>query len=192
MADALYTCPNCGGDCGSVCANFVTNDCVDAVELLESEICTMLYSCVDPDDPTQPLYKPADWKSTDDFKAAIAAGLNKVNVIGDIPEPTQESVTISKRRKKNGKKNFTANIDIDEWTEENYEAMRQWECGATVFVWFQTVGGITTGGENGMRVDITKANSPLTRGENQYAKILLVMEWSSKCSEPRTTQVELL
>lgn len=192
-ADGLYTCPDCGGDCGTgICVEFVTNDCVDAFELCESELCTLFYSCADPDDPSLPLYKPADWTSTADFQAAITQGLIKINIIGDIAEPTQDVVTISKGRQKVGNKSFVMNADIDEWSIANYEAMRRWECGATIFLWAQSLGGITIGGENGIRVDVTKANSPFLRGDNQYKKILLEMQWDSKCHPPATDQVDLL
>lgn len=191
-AEGLYDCPSCGGECGTgPCVQFVTNDCVDAVELLESEICTIVYSCPDPDDPSKPLYKPNDWTNTADIEAAIVAGAVKINVIGDLAEPTQETITISKGRQKVGKKTFVLNADIDEASIVNYDEMRKLECGATLFIWYGTLGGWFFGGENGVRVDVTRANMPLTRGENQYKRILLGVTWDSTCHPPATDQVEL-
>ena len=140
---ALYACATCGGSCsGGTCVSFATNDCQDSIVLKESEIDTMLYSCPDAVDNTIPAFKPTDWELDADWTAAITAGLKRVNVVGDIPEPTDEIVTLSKGRKKVAKKTFVANIDIDEWTAANYESMRGWECGAVVFMWFQTRGGV--------------------------------------------------
>jgi len=188
----LYSCPDCGTDCGNTCVTFVTNDCPEVIELCLSEICKWMYSCPDPDDPTQPLFAPTDWTAEADWEAAITAGLIGVNVIGDIPEPTQDIVQISKGRQKFGTKTFTANIDIDEWTIDNYEAMRQLSCGATMYNWFQTRSGVIFGGPTGVRADVIKANSPLTRGDNQYKRILIGLEWEAKCDPPATDQVPAL
>lgn len=193
MIDALYECPACPVDCTGSDNEFITNECTDAIELLESEICTMIYTRAEDDDPEVPFVQPVNWEATADWEAAIDAGsMFKVNVIGDIPEPTDNLQTLSKRRTKFGKKDFTANIDIDEWTVANYNAMRNWECGATIFVWFQTVDGILIGGQTGIRVDITKANSPFLRGENNYLSILLGMAWKSNCHPPVTDAVDQL
>lgn len=194
MADGQYECPGCNGDCGTAdCVKFVTQECVDGIQLCESEICTALYSCPDPDDPTKPLFQPTDWTIEADWKAAIDNGdVCKINVIGDMPAPEQETLTLSKRRKKVGKKKFSLNLDIDEFSEANYEAMRKWECGASVFLWFQTIDGGLYGGENGIYLDITEANSPLTRGEGQYKKILLKAEWERSCHPPMTMEVPSL
>lgn len=193
MIEALYECEACPTDCTATDNEFVTNDCPDIFELYESEICTMIYTTADPEDNKIPKVKPVNWETTADWEAAIeTAGMFKVNVIGDIPEPTENNIQISKRRTKPGDKEFSANIDIDEWSVANYNAMRKWECGATLFVWFQTVDNILIGGENGIRLDVTKANSPFLRGENQYSRILLGMGWKAKCHPPVTDQVEQL
>lgn len=189
----LYACPACGGDCtNGTCTAFVTNDCVDAVVNCESEICTIFISCPDDTDSNIPEFKPADWTVTADWEAAIASGLNKVYVIGDLAEPTQESRRISKNRTKLSTKTFTLNISIDEWTVGNYDAMRNYECGKTLFIGYQTLGGITFGGDNLIKCEVTKAYSPLARGENSYKTIELEVQWDSDCHPPATDQVDLL
>lgn len=191
MADGLYNCVECPENCGDTeLGKFVTSECVDAIEDCESEICTMLYVEADPDDPTKPLFAPTDWTNEADWQALIDNGdICCVNVIGDQPEPEQESRVISKRRTKLGKKSFVNNLTIDEWTPENYEAMRKWECGGDFFYWPQTIDGAIYGGPTGIKVSIKKADAPLTRGENQYKTILLQVGWEKNCHPPVTTAV---
>lgn len=182
----LYTCETCPENCSTQQApDFLINECVDAINLYDSEIAVILFVGVDPTDCTEPVVKPVDWTSagawanvmsnTDDDK------IRSINVIGDMPKPEKTTNTISKGRQKSSNKKFRINADLDEFNTTNYTAMRKLECGFTGFFWWITKGGLLYGGTKGAKATIVDADSPHERGENVYQKIQLGIEFESKC-----------
>lgn len=188
MAKADYTCPTCD-ECDELeLPPFVFNDDCDP-ESEESEICDILFTVEDPENPGTALGGPTDWTQTADWTAAIdntaADKVRKLTGIGDLPEPEQEIRIVSKRRKVMGLKNFTLNHTIDDVTDENYNAARELECGGVVRLWLRTLGGRLYGGQEGIRASITKANMPLDRGQNTFERIELQFQWEHSCHPPR-------
>lgn len=182
----LYTCEACPVDCSTQNAPvFTINNCVDAINLYESEISKIYFVGVDDTDCTEPAAKPTDWESASDWAAVIsnttANMIRSLNVIGDLPEPEGTEIVLSGGRKKFGNKTFNLNFDLDEFNAVNYTASRQLECGFTGFFWYGTRGGLLFGGAKGIKGTILKANAPHERGENVYQKILMQLQFESKC-----------
>lgn len=182
----LYTCESCPTDCSTQQPQeWTINNCVDSIELFESEISVLYYTGVSDSDCSEPAVKPADWESAANWASVLAnTGNDKIrflNVIGDIAEPEQPIVTLSGGREKAGMKTFTLNADVDEFNDTNHTAMRKLECGFTGFFWYGTKGGKLFGGPKGIKATVVKAFTPHERGD-AYQKISLQIKWKSKCS----------
>lgn len=185
-----YSGPSSG--CATDCANSEPGavdfqECVDSVLSEESEI-VHIYMTVEDGSTGLPLHKPTNWLSKAAWASAVVqsgTGIRKLTVIGDMPEPTQSSRAVSKRRKKLNDSVFLINADVDDISDLNYEFARGLQCGGTKCIWFETIGGYVYGGPNGWTVDITKAAPKLDRGENNFAVIALQFEWKAKWSPPR-------
>lgn len=183
----LYTCETCPEDCSVQQAPvFSINGCVDAITLYESEISKIHFVGVSEEDCTEPITKPVDWTSAANWATELDNEaddkIRSINVIGDMPEPEQQIITMSGGREKVGAKTFIVNFDIDEFNATNYTAMRELECGFTGFFWFETKGGLLFGGPKGIKATVVKANTIHERGENLYQKILCQLKWKSNCS----------
>lgn len=183
----LYACETCPTDCSVQEAPvFSINNCVDAITLYESEISIIYFVGIDNTDCTEPLTKPSDWTSAAAWAEVLSntevGKIRRLNVIGDMPEPEQQIITMSGGREKVGAKTFLINFDIDEFNADNYTAMRELECGFTGFFWYGTKGGLLFGGPKGIKATVVKANTLHERGENLYQKILSQIKWKSNCS----------
>lgn len=188
----LYTCETCPEDCSVQQApTFSINNCVDAIALFESEISVIYFTGVSDDDCTEPVAKPANWENASDWADAISNTENDkiraINVIGDMPEPEQEIITMSGGREKAGLKTYLQNFDVDEFNDDNYTAMRTLQCGFTGFFWYGTKGGKLFGGPKGIKATIVKAFTPHERGENIYQKIVYQLKWRSQCAPEMIT-----
>lgn len=188
---ALYTTPACPADCGpaSQLPGVAFEECAESVIQNKSQIDYILMVKPDPADPTQPITKPTDvtdlaaWNLVIDQTADDK--VRKCIGIGDMPEPESDTRTISKGRILTTNKTFTINFDIDDASDENYEATRELECNPTVFIWAVTRGQKLYGGPNGMRCSVSKAVAPLNRGEDAYETFLWQFQWESTGHPPR-------
>ena len=173
--------------------NVLAEDCVDAdsVEVdNESEIQFLLMSEVDPANPDAPLYKPTDVTSAAAWATAIVntgAGIKKLYVIGDMPVPSKTTRQVSGGRKRVGKKQFVANLDVDDTNNTTYDASRIIEGGAEVFIWLVTKGNKLYGADaiysNGIRAFIDN-DIDLQRGD-AYESIKITAEWEAFEKPPR-------
>lgn len=186
MPTADYDCIACQ-DCDAITLpTFDFDDCNPDTK--ESEIYQIYMSPDDPANPGLPKSGAIDWSAaTPASITTLLAGadLTVIDVIGDLPEPEQNTRTISKRRKVSGVKKFAINATIDDVSDANYTAMRQLECSPIMRIWWATIGGRVYGGDNGVLVSISKANAPLDRGEDTYERIELMFDWEALCHPER-------
>lgn len=190
MAIANYDCPACPTDCSTVSLPSVDfPSCTEAIYEELSEICGIYMINESSVTPGDPAVVPADWTSLPAWETVLAqTGADKIRYlvgIGDLPEPEQTIRELSKKRKKLGNKTFQLLFDVDDINDTNREFIRQLECGATVFIWFETLGGALYGGPNGIKADVIRANLPLDRGPDSYARGVLQFEWESTCHPVR-------
>jgi hypothetical protein len=105
--------------------------------------------------------------------------IREFTVIGDKPAAANVVAQISNGRTKVIGKDHTLNFTIDDVTDENYEAMRAFECGGKYRFWYETEGGYMFGGNEGFTADMVQ-NSVLDRGREAYERIEGVLTWRSK------------
>lgn len=181
-----YLC-DCVHDCNNSDLPAVSfAECVDGMVSEESEISEIFISIESPVGTTK--YKPADWSNKASWDAVISnsgAGVRRLNVIGNLEEPTSTTILYSGRRRKAGTKVFTLNAAIDDMSILNYDFGRRLQCGASVVIWYLTIGGYLYGGPDGFSVDVTKSGELLLSGENAFAVWNTQYQWESECSPPK-------
>jgi NTP pyrophosphatase (non-canonical NTP hydrolase) len=192
---AQYQVPECPTDCANLdnlpATSFET--CVEAMKIFESEICDIFITI--PDENGNAVNKPAAWTEAavqtwyNDYVGEEAGDtVRRVVCIADMSSEEAETGLFSKRRKKTiGLKPHLVNVTIDDMSDENREFLRTLECGATVVMWFGTIGGNFFGGVDGILCDIFNVKLPLERGENNYEYGTFQMEWKAAAAPPRIT-----
>jgi len=190
-----YEIPTCPTDCGNI-SNLPAvsfESCVEAMKIFESEICDIYITI--PDENGDAVNKPATWTGpailtwhSSFVGDAELDTVRRVVVIGDLNSEDAETGTFSKRRQKAvGLKPHVLNATIDDMSDANREFIRQLECGATVVLWFATIGGNFFGGVDGILGDIFNVKLPLERGEGNYEYATFQFSWEAAAAPPRIT-----
>lgn len=133
-----------------------------------------------------------DWTQAAEWIARISetstAGddyIRALTVIGDKPVPTSVLKDISNGRKIVIGKDHIINFTIDDISDDNYEFMRELECGGEFRFWYETEGGRMFGGNEGV-VARVRLDSQLNRGREEIAALVGVIEYRRKFTEERT------
>lgn len=184
---ATYANPANFGECvADTNPTVLFNDCAEEVVQNKSEIAGVLISMPSSADPTVPDYVPVDVSDLAAWEAAITAGtVSHEYVIGNKDAPETNPRDISRGRQKRGNKLHAVVLDVDENTDENYEAMRSREDAPIVFFWYYTLGNKIYGGTTGIQAKITEANQILARGTDSYENIQYTLSWEAKTHPPR-------
>lgn len=177
---ALITCPEtCEGTLPPV--NF--SNC--APTILESEIVRVFVARLN----AAPF---TDWKSATEWTERISQtdvadqdAIRVLTVVGDKPAPTSTPRDISNGRQVTPFKEHTVNITIDDVTDENYEFMRQLECGAGVKAWYETAGGKMYGGNTGLEKSKLNLDDILPSGD-EIETLQGALTWRNKFHPERT------
>ncbi len=128
-----------------------------------------------------------DWTQPAEWLAQIANGTIKVlTVIADKPAAAGIVKEISNGRRITIGKDHTINFTIDDVSDENYEAMRQMECGGEYLINYETEGEKMFGGNEGITVRVD-ANNVLGRGRDEIETIVGTFTWRAKFHPERIT-----
>lgn len=127
-----------------------------------------------------------EWNARISATSTDPDAIRRFRVIGDMPAGTSEGVDISLGQKYFGEKEFTANIEIEDNSDLNYELMRAMECNHTVKAWLQTAGGDLFGDICGIEANVMVANV-IERGQNSIHKQMWTLTWKAKHSPVRVT-----
>lgn len=163
--------------------------CLTAFGQELSQICELLVSVEDDENPGEPLYVPTDIASASAWLTAFTttgAGIRRLIGIGSIPKPEREQREVSKGRVITGDGKYTLTFTIDEMNQSIYDFLRGLQCGATLVIWYVTKGGFLYGGEKGFSVQLIEAD-PIWDGDtNSYLRGELVVTWNRRCAPPRS------
>ena len=134
-----------------------------------------------------------DWESLTEWNARLALdptsdadAIIELHVIGDQPEPESEELTISLDRKIQTPKTFTLNVEIDDVSDENYQAMRFFECNTVVRAWY-SANDVLFGNNAGIDNVNIKLHYMIERGQKTLHKIIGTVSWESEFSPNRIT-----
>lgn len=127
-----------------------------------------------------------DWDQATEWTTRISEtdvdnenAIRPLTVIADKPAPTPVTVEISNGRTITTRKDHVINYTIDDVSEENYEFMRELECGGQYRIWYETEGGYMYGGNEGILVNVT-GDDILNRGRDEIETIAGTLTWRSK------------
>lgn len=189
IPEATYANPDGFGACSDAAVPVVSfNECAEAVVQDLSEVAGVLVALPDASDPTIAAVTLVDESDVTEWEALFTAEtVAHEYVIGDLPEPEVTEKPISRGRVKKSKKLFTLNVDIDESTQANYDAMRARQDEPEFFIWFYTLGNKIFGGTTGIRVKLVKAAAPLQRGAEATETYIYQYQWEADTNPPRNT-----
>lgn len=127
----------------------------------------------------------ADWTQLAVWTARMALdptvtvdAIQYMNVIGEKPEATSDVKEISRVRKVVLDKTHTINFDVDETNEDNYDALRQIECGGNFKIWYQA-GKYLYGGNDGILAFIQE-NDMIPRERKELNVFKGVATWEAE------------
>lgn len=113
-----------------------------------------------------------------------ATKIRALTVTGDVPLPESTEKTISHQRVIKLAKKRTANAKIDDDSDDNYDAMRQIQCGGSYLAWLLTNGGDLYGGNEGIQVTID-ADEVIPESIEENVFINMVLKWNDRISPLR-------
>jgi DNA polymerase III psi subunit len=109
--------------------------------------------------------------------------IREMHVSADMPEAAKDEIIISLGRKAYSPATHTLNVDIDDLSDLNYEAMRNLECNYLVKIWFATKDHIYGGAEG---IEATaKLSLVIERGQKAIQKLKGTVTWEAKFSPER-------
>lgn len=181
----LYTCP-CPENCDVTLPSFDFADCVALAPEEKSEIIKVWLDTlvIGQDGGEEPANLP---KEVTGASVGWHEGSQELLVIGDLPAPDSEERQISGGRTKFGDKTYVLNIDIDETSQDNYDAIRKLSCGMRVAVAWATRGGYIYGTVAG---EVIAADPIFERGEDSYMTYNVQIRWKAVCPPPRAEDPE--
>ncbi len=173
--------PTCPTDCSSQTLPVVNfNNC--APEINASEIEEIFMGKAD-DAAFADWSDAAEWATRLSQSATTAGKIRRLSVIGDKPAPNTVKKTVSKQRELVTKRTHTINFDVDETNDDNYDAMRQVQCGGLYLIWYKTRGGYLYGGDSGILMSLD-AFDLLARGDEDE-KFQYTGTWEDKFDPER-------
>lgn len=111
----------------------------------------------------------------------------RLYVIGDLPAAERTQRTIHKGWVKTGKGTWTLTADILDATNENYNFIKNLQCGAKVGAAWKTNGGYIYGS---VIATVINADWVLARGEESYAIGQIVLQFKGTCLPDREEDPE--
>lgn len=129
---------------------------------------------------------PAAWAERLSDTDTATNKIRPLTVIGDKPSPETTERTISGGRIVVTDKKHTLNFDIDESNATNHGFARGTKCVKQVKMWYETIGGLLFGGNDG--IDATfKVDMVLSRTEGDIILYSGQLKWTALDLEERIT-----
>ncbi len=132
-----------------------------------------------PEEPISDWTDPAAWSARIDNDNPATSAIRELTVIGDMVAPESTVLKISARRTYQGLKSRTINFEIDDLSFENIDAARQFDCGGTFLVWFETYDGLLVGGPTGILGTIN-LDWIIPRERTEFQKLVGTIKWDDK------------
>jgi hypothetical protein len=178
--------PTCPQDCSATLPVVSFNDC--APELNAGNI-TYIY-ITNVGNPLTNWLDETEWSARIDNDSTDSAAIRRLRVIGSKPAPEKTETVISGDRTYYGKANHTLEIRSDETNAINHEALRDLECGGEYLVWYETIGGLRWGGNEGIQASV-KLDEVIPESSGEFINFVGQVKWKSKFT-PERTEVALI
>lgn len=178
--------PTCPEDCVAALPEVLFSDC--SPELNYGNI-TYLY-VTNVGNPLTNWTDLAEWAARIDNDSTDSAAIRQYRVIGSKPAPDKPETTISGDRTNYGLATHTLEVRIDETNATNQEALRQMECGGQYLIWYETIGGLRWGGNDGIPATI-KLDEIIPESSSEAITFAGQVKWKSRFT-PERIEVALI
>lgn len=179
--NTFLTCP---ADCDTALvlgAIDVNQDCT-SYQQKYSQVCDLI---IMPDGATAPL----DWTSAPTV-AAVSGAVDNADTVGGkskhlvgeggIAAPEKIADEYPKRKTKVNFRVYTLPFVVKNLSDDQYEFLRQLQCGNTDFkIWYANVGGHIFGGANGIDITSIDADFPLSEGRDDKESATVTVTWEA-------------
>lgn len=179
--NSFLTCP---ADCDSTLtlgAIDVNQDCT-SYQQKYSQICDLI---IMPDGATEPL----DWTGaptvtavTGEVDNADTVGGKSKHLVGEggIAAPEKVVDEYPKRKTKTSFRTYTLTFVVKNLGDDQYDFLRQLQCGDTQFViWYANVGGHIFGGANGVDIDSIDVDFVYSEGRDDKEQATIIITWEA-------------
>lgn len=181
--NSFLTCPADCNDDLQLGALDVDQDCTN-YDLTDSQVCDLL---IVPDSATT---DPITWEDADPFEATVdLAEIDNQSIdgtksklisgIGGIDEPEVEIIEYPKKKTKVGNRIYTLIFEVKNLSDDQYNTLRQFQCGWTSFKFrYADLGGFLYGGSTGIIPKSTNCTFPKGAGntDKNFARITITWE----------------
>lgn len=169
--------PTCPTDCSSALPVVDFDKCAPKINI--SEIRRIFVGRANIQ-PFTDWLTAAEWtERLSETDVANANAIRPLTVIADKPAPAAVNKDISNGRTFIIGKDHTVNWTIDDVSPENYEFMRQLECGGIYRIWYETMGGYLYGGNDGIEAKLS-GDDILNRGADEIETLAGTATWRDK------------
>lgn len=175
--------PTCSADCSTQLGAVKFSECAPEINLSEIR---RVFIAVGIAAAFADFGEAAEWVERISAAGTDPDAIRSLTVIGDKPAATPVTRDISGGRQYAVGKDHTLNVSIDDTSDENYEFMRNLECGGQFRVWFETNGGKLYGGNEGILTRSVIFNDVLNRGVDEIETIEGTISWRAKFHPDRT------
>lgn len=180
----------CASGCDSELAPVSFNECQP--NIVASEI-TKIYITNATGDGFTAVRQLAEWtprlsqtrthENDDPLEPVDLNVIRTINVIGDRPVSTSSPIAISNGRQHTANRANVINFEMDEISEENHDFVRTIQaCGGTFKFWYETMGGLLFGGNDGIKGSFN-VDMQLDRGQESHMRYSGTITWNGKVSE---------
>lgn len=175
--------PICQSGCLIVPPDLNFNDC--SPEVHEGEVDRVFFASLGADELFNWLLLP-EWTTRLSNTSTDINAIRFMNVVGEKPVAESNILKISRNRKTVLAKNHTLPFDVDETTDENYDALRQLECYGNFRWWFSTAGGLLYGGNEGIQAFLDW-NLMIPKDRVDLELFIGLLSWDAKFHPERGT-----
>lgn len=121
---------------------------------------------------------PTEWTARLNDTSTDVDAIRTLRVIGELPLPSKTEKTISGGRIVTTDSKNQVNFEIDETNATNHEFVRGMKCVKRGKFWFETIGGLLFGGNEGIEASIT-VDMVLSKTEGDIILYPGSLKWSS-------------
>lgn len=179
----FLTCPDDCNDDLQLGALDIDQDCTN-YDLTDSQVCDLLIV------PDSAEGDPITWADADPWEAEVDLELidnssidgtksKLFSGIGGIDEPEEEIAEYPKKKTKVVNKIYTLIYEVKNLSQNQYNTLRQFQCGWTSFKFrYADLGGFLYGGETGIIPKSTNCTFPKGAGntDKNFARITITWE----------------
>lgn len=126
----------------------------------------------------------AEWAARLSNTSTDSSAIRQFRIIGSKPAADKPETVISGDRTYYGLATHTIDFRIDETNQINQDMLRQMECGGAFLIWYETLGGLRWGGDEGIEATI-KLDEIIPESSSEFITFTGQAKWKAKFTPER-------